>query len=62
MLIIKIIFTIDVILIKEFISTIIILIARIILVKNILIIFKKIFIARFVFAKVLFIVNIIKTS
>ena len=56
---------IDVVLIEEFISTIIVLIARIVSAKDILIIFKNIVViltVRFVLAKVLFIVNIIKAS
>ena len=58
-------FIIDIILIEEFVSTIVMLVARIVFIKDILIIFKDvivILIVRFVFAKVLFIINIIKTS
>ena len=57
--------TIDVVLIIEFVFIIGILIARIVFIKDISIIFKNIvviLIVRFLPAKVLFIINIIKTS
>ena len=52
-------------LIEEFVSIIIVLIARIVSIKDTLIIFKSVIvvlIVRFIFAKVLFIVSIIKTN
>ena len=64
-LIIEIVSAIDVVLIEEFISAIVVLAARIVFIEDILITFRSVVVVltvRFVFAEVLFIVNIIEAD